>query len=530
MSTNINNNIYLEQVWGNLPRLLAFYNMDKTSEFYGVGDRQFWGWKTIDFANGTFQGAANGLSLLIKENLLPDFLEQDAALSFIDAQFLGTSCLIRGDGSLEEAFPYEASFCVTALVAYDLLSACENLKNIISAEKIDEYMDIIERLIKFLMVTDETHGFISNHLTTASLALLKWAEVTNDKSAFKRGNMFLERVLNQQSDEGWFSEYSGADAGYQTWTMFHMAEIYSMKLEDNIATAIKNALDKSCDFLKYFVQPDGSFGGIYGQRSTRFYMPAGFEIVALEISDALSIADFMRSSIANKTTVTLDAIDQPNLIPFFNAYCYAAVALKRNNYLESSEALPAFDKKDINRKYFEEAGLLINKDKNNYTVISIKKGGVIHSYNYKNKITHIDAGALYKNKKETLYTTQTNNEPIKLKEEDGGLIIDAPLIKINRPYPTAFKFMVLRALNITVMRWRPLRDLIKKMLVALLVSGRKPSGGINRRTINFSENIAIKDEIISSENLNLEKVNDTQTYYGTHMASQGYWQKQDMGK
>ena len=49
-------------------------------------------------------------------------------ISRIDSLFIGTAKITRNDGSLEEAFPKEGSYCVTALVAYDLLCTYDLLQ------------------------------------------------------------------------------------------------------------------------------------------------------------------------------------------------------------------------------------------------------------------------------------------------------------------------------------------------------------------------------------------------------------------
>ena len=101
---------------------------------------------------------------------------------------MATKELIR-NGSLEEAFPFESSFCVTSLVASGLLYTIESLENEIGLVKTKEYAEIVEPLISFTKENDESHGFISNHLATAAMALLQWVEVTKDNDAEKKSRV-----------------------------------------------------------------------------------------------------------------------------------------------------------------------------------------------------------------------------------------------------------------------------------------------------------------------------------------------------
>ena len=50
------NNLYKEELKNNIQRISGLYNLDKYSKSFAFGDRNYWGWKTIDFVNGTLQG------------------------------------------------------------------------------------------------------------------------------------------------------------------------------------------------------------------------------------------------------------------------------------------------------------------------------------------------------------------------------------------------------------------------------------------------------------------------------------------
>ena len=175
-----NSNPYLLQVWNVAPRLLALFDTNPLSISYGIGDRYRWAWKLIDFGNGTFQGAAHGLARLVVGGMLPEDMSEESIVKRIEAIFKGTEALLYPNGSLAEAFPFESSFCVTALVAYDLLTAVTLLDLKISASQRELFLGIIRPLIRFLHKCDETHAFISNHLATASAALYRWSALTHE--------------------------------------------------------------------------------------------------------------------------------------------------------------------------------------------------------------------------------------------------------------------------------------------------------------------------------------------------------------
>ena len=143
-----------------------------------MGDRYYWAWGLSDFGNATFQGAAHGMARLWVAGLWPYETSKSTFLARIDALVQASRRLTRRDGSLEEAFPHEGSYCVTALVAFDLLCTLELLDAEISPSQSAQWQSVICPMIRFLLNADETHALISNHLATAAAALARWYRLT----------------------------------------------------------------------------------------------------------------------------------------------------------------------------------------------------------------------------------------------------------------------------------------------------------------------------------------------------------------
>ncbi|NER94651.1 MAG: hypothetical protein F6J86_12555 [Symploca sp. SIO1B1] len=515
-------NPYLEEIFQVLPRILALYDTNPVSPTYGLGDRYRWAWKLIDFGNGTFQGAAHGLAWLLKHHLLPTKFDQSAILRRIDAMFQGAKTLCYPNGSLEEAFPFESSFCVTALVAYDLLSAIKLLRNDLNQEQQTYYLDIIRPMIQFLHHAEETHAFISNHLATAAAALYKWSSLTNEPGE-ARGQQILERILAEQSPEGWFREYEGADPGYQTLCTYYLADLHYLRPDLGLLKPLQHSLQ----FLWHFAHPDGSFGGYYGSRNTRFYYPAGIEALAGEIPEAAVLAQFMRNSIEHQTTVTLSAIDEPNLMPMFNAYCWAAVTIEQDSNLLSSNlpSLPALSK-EVWRSQFSDAGLLLDKGSEHYTLISWHKGGVCYHFPLDGKPPMINTGVVIKNNKEQYFSSQAYQNQNSIELDNNTVTILAPLLAMHRQLPSPLQFVLLRLLNITLMRNLLLGSWVKKLLVKFLITGKQGISVRNCRQIDLGLNLALQDSL-EGNTQGITPLEIQHPFSAIHMASQGYWQLQD---
>lgn len=508
------NDVYQREVAGNLPRLLALFDRDETGESYGCGDRYHWAWSLIDFGNGTFQGAAHGLARLLVHGLLPAGFSEAAMRRRILAIFRGAERLRRGDGSLEEAFPYEGSFCVTALVAYDLLSAVELLGDRLAPAERDQCLAVVRPLIAFLLRVDETHAFISNHLATAAAALVKWSVLTGEDGE-ERGQALLARILARQSAEGWFDEYGGADPGYQTLCLYYLADLHRLRPSPELL----DRLCRSLRFLWHFAHPDGSFGGLYGSRNTRFYYPAGVEYLAAFCPEAAALARFMRGAIARRTVVTLAALDEPNLVPMFNSCCWALVLAGE---LPAGPLLPCLG--EPCRRHWPAAGLLVERGANHYSIISTHKGGVVYHF-VGGERRLVEPGLVFRDRRGHWYSTQRQDAGNSLELADDRLTVSAALRPMTKQCPGPWQFIVLRLLNVTVMRQPWLREKVKQLLVRLLITGAGRARGSNRREIFLGEELRVIDT--ASANPGLLPYPLTGEFSAIHMASQGYWQIQD---
>jgi hypothetical protein len=511
--------VYIEALHRNLPRLLASFNMDETHALAGVGDRYFWGWKLIDFPNGTFQGAVHGLAILISLNQLPKTVSLNQLLKTLSLMVRGLKTITAKNGSLDEAFPNEYSFCVTSLVASDVLAGLKLLKDKISTKEHDIWIDSVRPLIEFLLKQDEYHGVISNHLASAALAMYRWYALTGEKEKEQRGSIWIKRILSHQSKEGWFSEYGGADPGYQSWCTTQLAQLNLLRPD----LGLQEPLTKSLDFLSYAAHPDGSFGGVYGSRNTRFLLPGGIEMLAESNNIALALANFAKKGICNHSFVTLDAIDSGNLIPFINDYALAAKADIENKQNKVEEHILPCYQKNI-REYYPEAGWLIDSQAESYSIINVKRGGGFVHFSNKNKPI-ISSGILCKNYKKEFFSSQQGQATeidIDMFKND-CFALTFPLYKVSRPIPTPGSFFILRFLSLTLFKFRPIGNLTKRILAWYLMGRKKEATHFVERRFNVGETFSIKDTLLSSTNYKL--MEDTVDFSSIHMASQAYWKK-----
>ncbi len=507
---------YLQQVHRALPRLLALFDTDSLSPTLGMGDRTYWAWKLKDFPNATQQGAVNGLARLVCADLLPDGISARSVIERIIQIIHGANEATDRNGSLSEALPNEGSFCVTALVAADVLTALDLLGDRLTAQEQQAVEAVVAPWIAFLHRQDEFHGIISNHLAVAVLALVMWEDRTGEDQSV-RAKEFMNRILQHRSTEGWFREYNGADPGYQSWLMSALAEVHKRRPD----WALGDALEQGCTFLMHFAHPDGSYGGVYGSRMTRFCFPAGFEALAHEMPSAHSMAIFVRNSISRHALVTLDTMDAHNLVPLFNDYVWAAVERRANSCRPTPLGLPATQAGL--RVHFEDAGLLIDVGETHYTVIATKKGGAL--LHFQNGIAvREDEGTVCTKRGSAPLTSQFLDQNSELQVLDTTVQISSDLRPARAQLPTPFRFIILRILSLTFFRTVALGNTIKKALAAFLVTKVPKAKGRVTRLITLGHDLNLQDTVQAPAGYKQTKASK---FRAIHMASQGYWQRSD---
>ena len=507
-------NPYLREAMEALPRVLAGFDLDPTGPSHGMGDRLYWAWGLTDFPNGTHQGVVHGMARLWVHDAWPYPTDEEAFLKRVDVAIAALDRCRSRDGSLAEAFPGEGSWCVTALVAFDCLWAVDLLSPVVGAERRSRWLASVEPLVAHLMHHDERHAFISNHLATGAAALTLWSDLTGTASADARAEEIVGRILSNQHPEGWFPEYQGADPGYQSLATYYLADLARRRPHLHLA----EALERSTEFLSHFVHSDGSFGGVYGSRNTRFFVPTGFHLLAPTSSCAAAVARRMARSVEESAVVTLAAMDAQNLPPMFNAYCWAAVTPVD----AAGDVLPCDG--PPSRSHFPGAGLLVDVGSRHHTVVSTHKGGVVHHVR-EGAPPVVDGGVAVSDRRGRLATTQTHVEDNGVTLEGDVLTVTARLRTAPKRLPSVAQFALLRVLALTLFRSRGVRERAKRRLVRMLVTGGRPWRDFVVRTVHLGEELRVVDDVRLTAGHSRLPVSGTFT--SIHMASQGYWQVQD---
>lgn len=506
-------NPYKNILKSNLPRLFSLYNLDPCSSTYGFGDRLYWRWKMSDFPNGTLQGGVHALVIAIKLGLIenPEF-----ALKVIDSAIRAIAKIRAKNGSLVEAYPNEHSFCVTALVAFDALSAIRYLGDYISPELKKEYLNIIRPLIRFITHNDEEHAIISNHLATGVAAIELWNALSGEKSG--RGKELMGIIYAHQSEEGWFREYEGADPGYQTLCTYYLFCAYEITEDEHLL----RSLQRSAGFLKYFVHPDGTIGGLYGSRNTEVYYPAGVLALTSVSDDFALIASLLHKGVLAGNNIFPQDIDIGNFTVLLNAYAVAALHYKKSRKaVEEVQYQAPYE--NVFSKNFEHAGMYIHSTDRYYAVINYKKGGALKVFDKETAMLDIEDGGIF--------GTLANGKKFSTQQFDkiqdfSNHAINAGFYITNESYPNPGTSILLRIFALTLFHSSCFRELFKKYIVRMLMTKKNRIDGSTLRRFEFMD-----DKIIIHESITRP---DGCKYIGypgkctaIHMASSGYYLRQD---
>ncbi len=524
--------LYLNEALRQIPRLVSREDREPFSKTYGCFDRTYWSWKFTDFPGARFQEGLYALAFLfVHASVDHPFAGSKKVLDWAKAGFSFWQSIQYSDGSFDEAYPEEHSLAATAFTGFYVGEAYRLLEPHLEEKEQVELKNTFARVGGWLCQNDERHGLLTNHLAAAAAALQTIYRITRGNQYLERSHYFLNRIYEHQSLEGWYEEYGGADPGYQTHATFYLAKIW----EDSKDETLLKSLDKSIQFLKHCVHPNGTLGGEYGSRNTEFYFPAGFEILAKTLPDARLIAGFMRPSIVNQAAVGLHAVDAYNFCPLLNNYLFAHESLASNDLLGSSvrsrEGLQSnLPFQNEGEWFFKDAGLFFKSGSGHYSVVGLSKGGVLKVYDQKTKkLIASDCGYWASTEDGKIVSSQAFKRSPLVTNENGELIIKTTFAQVSRNVFHPWLFILFRLYSLTLGRFRTFSYFVKKLLVQVLVQRRKEVPVVLTRKICFGhEQIVVLDEIQTGGEIKFSRLQRGIRFATIHMGSARYFQPQEL--
>jgi hypothetical protein len=462
-----------------LPRIILMVDKNPLSSTFGCFDREYWHYRTVDFPCAMSQEFCLVLALAYATPLPNNPYYQNERLKQLSIgaiEFARSAS--HSDGSCDDYFPFERALGALVFSTYAMSEAYQ----VLGLHRPD-LVDFFRLRGDWLRQHNES-GRLANHQALAALALYNVFLVTGDEVYRTASDAFLEITLSWQNREGWFSEYEGADPGYQSCTIAFLAKLWQKSKN----TRIVEPLERAVEFASYFMHPDGSYAGEYGSRNTYHFYPHGFELVAPRSPIAARVAEtFLQRSLPERRRYYND--DNRMCAHYVYDWMQAWVDWhpERSGTLEESRG--PFT------RYFQEAQLLVKKTSRYYVVLALQKGGVLKVFDEAGPI-YSDTGLMARTIEGKLlvsHLVDVNNE-IQVDAEAGLVRISGTMAQRKEQLSSPVKQVAFRALNLTVGRFNA--DLVRSTLQKILITGKARSEVRFCRSIRFTPDaVSIQDSL-----------------------------------
>jgi len=480
---------YLDSILTRIPQVISQIDREPFSRTFGSGDRVYWCWKFTDYPGARFQEYIYALSWLYCADIpLNQWKGNRNILSMIEAGLEYWKKIQYGDGSFDEAYPFEHSLAATAFTMFYLTEGYNLVQKDMNMTVKAHFLAALDKAAAWMSKNDEEHGVLSNHLAAAASGMYNAGSILSDRRYIERAWYFVERIYAHQSVEGWYKEYEGADIGYQTHASFYLARIWQKTGDEKLLASLKRANR----FLTHFIHPDGSIGGEYASRNTMFYYPAAYEMLYDHCSSAAMIADFQRAKIQDCKTVGLEQMDAYNVFPVLNNYIYAFEHCQQRRDNISGSGLPFAT---TGLWEFPEAGLVVKSTDSYYAVVGCKKGGVARVWNKRTgRLAFQSCGYLLKLKNMWLSSQAQGASSFHVNGDE--IEITAPFVAVNQKLFGPWLFMAFRLFTLTVGRFAFAAYAVKKLLVNTLVRRKRRFPASLLRTVRFlADRVVIEDRL-----------------------------------
>jgi hypothetical protein len=105
------------------------------------------------------------------------------------------------------------------------------------------------------------------------------------------------------------------------------------------------------------------------------------------------------------------------------------------------------------------------------------------------------------------------------------IVVEAPFVAMPRALPTPAQFLVLRPVNLTLMRNVGVGNAVKRGLVKLLISGGRKLPLSLRRTVRIgTDSVQIVDVVTAPRGTRMASLECGRPFVGIHMASARYFE------
>jgi len=455
-------------------RLLSQLDRNPLSPYYGCFHRDFWHYRMAsDFPSAVFQMGALSLALLYARTLNERGYRNRELRESLEAAVRFWASIQEKDGSFNEWYPHEHSHVATAFTTWGISEALLAVPEEDRIPLLKIAGTAFRKAAAFLAKNVDTLAM--NHTAGAIAALFNLHLLTGEDFYLKAMEKSRRALLSGQDPEGWYPEYGEFDAGYQSLSIFFLAQ-YWKKSGD---VPIRESLARATSFLKHFVHPDGTVGGGYLSRDTAYLFRYGFFLLIPELRDAA----FLLGNIRHEQTVTLDCVDDRYFLFFFLPdflLSWDQPPLAQDTFPDSGEQVCSFPR----------SGLLIRRTAGYHFIVNLKKGGALKLFN--RHTGHCVLSSLGYMVPETAgkisatagfggseYTIETGEDEVRIREK-------ARFLRYDPRNPLASYFIPFRVFNHLLERFYAVHRPFERFLKLKKVKRNLPARGWLTREIKLT--------------------------------------------
>ena len=455
-----------------IPHMAGLIDRNPYSRTYGCFDREYWHYRTRDFACGMSQEFVLPFALVYARPYPGNIWhgqERMRELAVAGLHFAHRSS--HKDGTCDDYYPWERAMGALAFSTYAATEAYQVL-----ALNDNELLSFFRLRGDHLLRHNES-GRLSNHQALSGLTLFNIYLLCGDER-FRRGaeDRVALALSWQHPLEGWFQEYEGADPGYQTCTIDFLAKYWKKSGNDEVLEPLRKAVH----FCTLFLHPDGSYGGEYGSRNTYHYYPHGFELLAADIPLAAQINDaWLEGAAKGKRYYN----DDDRMIGHL-AYNW----LQAWDDFSSDRPATSLHARADFIKWMPDAGLAAIKSHGHYLVAGMKKGGVFKYYNDQQCLIS-DTGLIGELSDGRVIVSHLQDEKhvVEAIPEQGLLNVKGVMSVRSGKLATPFRQILFRILNMSLGRFFP--NVLRALLQRLLITGKKRTDLHFERTIECGKGL-----------------------------------------
>ncbi len=255
-------------------RVLSLMDRSSASLTRGCLDRNYWQYKAVtDFPGATWQQPLYGMALLYRHPFPGNvFHRSPVFLEWIEAGLLWWAGIQNRDGSFDEWYSGERSFCATAFTAWSAAAAVTEVGEELSPAAAGALDGAIQSAGRWLCLHENPD--VGNQTAASLAALTTIHRLTGDETFKRAADLRKEQLLSTGSSEGWFPEYGGADPGYGFVTLELLADA-ARRTGDG---ALDEAAAGLLRWLAPLVHPDGTLSGAAGSRGGELVLPGGLAL------------------------------------------------------------------------------------------------------------------------------------------------------------------------------------------------------------------------------------------------------------